>query len=146
MASLAVRITIVTISLVALGWTALSIRALDLDAEGREVSATVQNGEISAAELERGRNLFQDARRFHADKTPLMDEAFLLTVTRRGEEALALTETIVEDEPDNRDAWVFVYLAARAAGDRQARARAARAIRELDPRNAELILRRTFGG
>jgi hypothetical protein len=145
-ASLPFRCALVLIALAVVAWLALSIRALDLDAQGRAIVDRVRSGKISAAELERGRAAFQGARRFNADRTPLIHEAFLLMIVGRRREALALTEHIVADEPDNRDGWTFVYLAAQAAGDRATEARAVRAVRALDPQNAPVILRRRIGG
>jgi hypothetical protein len=125
---------------------AVSIRALDLDAQGRAILARAQSGKISSAELERGREAFQRARRFNADTTPSLHEAFLLANVGRDRESLALAEGVVADEPDNRDAWIFVYQAAQAVGDRATEARAARAVRALSPQNAPVILRRPSGG
>jgi hypothetical protein len=141
-ASLPVRCALLVLALAVVAWMGLSIRSLDLDAQGRAVLASVQDRKISAADLERGRSAFQRAHRFNADRTPLLDEAFLLLTVKRGREALALGERLVADEPDNRDAWTLVYLAAGDIGDRATTARAARAIEVLDPQNAERILRR----
>ena len=146
MASHLVRFAILVVSVAAVAWMALSIRALDLDAEGRSILSRAQNGKVSAAVLERGRDAFQNARRFNADKTPSLYEAFLLASVGRTAESLGLAEGVVAAEPDNRQGWIFVYRAAQAVGDRATKARAAHAVRALDPPNAPGILGPRDGG
>jgi hypothetical protein len=145
-ASVLVRCAIVVIALAVVAWLALSIRALDLEAQGQVTALRANSGKISAAEFERGRDALQRSRRFNADTTPLLDEALLLAGVGRRRKSLAIAERAVADEPENRDAWTFLYRAAHAFGDRATEARAARAIRALDPHNAPVILRPRAGG
>lgn len=146
-ASLPVRSAILVIALAVLAWSVLSIRALELDAEGRAITARAQAQRLSATEIERGLRAFDRAGRFNPDKTPALHEAFLLLIADRAGQALAVTAEVVRDEPDNRDAWTVLLRAAQALEARAIEARAARALREIDPRNAPGILgRRDRGG
>ena len=145
-ASVAIRCTLLVLSLAAVAWMALSIRALDLEAEGRAVAARAQDTQITAAELERGRSAFESARRFNADKTPALHEAFLMLTVGRVRDALALAEDVVADEPDNRGAWSVVYRTAQALDARATEARAVRALRAIDPQNARAFRSWRDGG
>ena len=108
----------------------LSFRSVELESEGEAVVATAQRGPVTADELAHGRSLLHRARRFSADQGPRIIEGVLLDSARRPEEAAAVAEHAVEDEPDNVDAWIVLYLAlSDLEGSERHTTRAAEALR-----------------
>ena len=67
----------------------------------------------------RGLDILRDARRLNADKEPEINEVILLlSVSGSTAKALALAEQVVDEEPQNVDAWFALWAASLAAGDR----------------------------
>jgi hypothetical protein len=134
MTSAVTRFALVAIALVAGAWLALGMRAVELESDGRAVLRQAQAGPITPGEVSRGQDLFRRARRFSADKGPLVNESLLLATAGRSEEAAAVAERVVGDEPDNLEAWIVLHLATRGApGQRKRAARALRMVRVLNP-------------
>ena len=121
----------------------LSLRSVELESEGEAVIVRAQRGPITADELNRGRSLLHRARRLSADQGPRIDEGVLLDSARRPEQAAAVMERVVEDEPDNFDAWMVLYLALidvdDEARDTARAAEALRMVRSLNPLSRRVI-------
>jgi hypothetical protein len=132
-----VRFALVAVAVAAGAWIVLSLRSVELGSEGQAVVARAQRAPITADELNRGRSLLQRARRFSVDQDPRIAEGVLLDSARRPEQAAAVAERVVEDEPDNVDAWLVLYLALSdlegATRDTGRAAEALRMVRSLNP-------------
>ena len=132
-----VRFVLVAIALIAGAWIVLSLRSVELESDGEAVVATAQRGPITAHELAHGRSLLHRARRFSADQGPRIIEGVLLDSARRAEQAAAVAERVVKDEPDNVDAWIVLYLALSdlegSERDATRAAEALRMVRRLNP-------------
>jgi predicted Zn-dependent protease len=135
------RCTLVAVALLVAAWLALSLRSTRLEADGREVVERAQRGPVTHAEVEQGLDDLRRARRFNADQDVRLAEVALLTEAGRADEAAVLAKRVVADEPDNLDAWVFLYLGAVLKGDDARRARALRAVENLNPQLAERLRR-----
>jgi tetratricopeptide (TPR) repeat protein len=133
MASVVIRVALVAVALFAGAWLVLGVRSLDLQSEGRAVLARAQSGTVSPDDVRGAQSQFRRARRLNADKTPLLDEAFLLSATGRRREGIAIADRLVEEEPDNLEAWIVVYLGSRQLGDSERAAEALRRVRALNP-------------
>jgi hypothetical protein len=123
----------VVVALLVGAWLVLSLRANALQARGEAVLERARSGEATNAQLERGRDLLRQARRFNADKRPLLDEALLLSSVGRHATASVVIDKLVEEEPDNFEAWVVVYLGALEAGHETRAREAYRKVRALNP-------------
>jgi hypothetical protein len=132
-ASVLTRCALVAVALLAGAWLVLGVRSIDLQSDGRAVLARAQSGALATDELRRGQSLFRRAREFNADKTPLLDEAFLLSAAGRRREGIAAAERLVAEEPDNVDGWIVVYLGSRELGERERAAQALSRLRALNP-------------
>lgn len=139
MASILTRGALAAVALLAGAWLVLGVRALDLQADARSVFSRVQSGTVAADEVRHAQSLFRRARRWNADKTVRLDEASLLAVTGRRHEGISLAERLVEEEPDNLDGWIVVYLGSRRLGDSQRAAQALRRVRALNPLAGEVL-------
>jgi hypothetical protein len=132
-ASVLTRCALVAVALLAGAWLVLGVRSLDLQSDGRAVLTRAQSGTVPADEVRRAQSQFERARRLNADKTPLLDEAFLLSATGRRPEGIAVAQRLVEEEPDNVDGWIVVYLGSLELGHSQRAAEALRRVRALNP-------------
>jgi hypothetical protein len=130
------RSVLVAVALLALAWLGVGLRASRLEAQGREVVERAQRGELSRAEVSDGLDTLRRATRFNADQEPRIAEVALLTEAGRNDEATAIARRITQDEPDNIDAWVVLYLGAVLTGDDTRRERALRALDGLNPQLA----------
>jgi hypothetical protein len=143
MGTVLIRSALIAIALLAGAWLVLSFRSLELESKGQAVATKAQRGPITADELSRGRSLLHRARRFSVDQGPRIVEALLLDSARRPEQAVAVAERVVDDEPDNVYAWIVQYLALRdlkgAASDPRRAARALRMARSLNPLAGEVL-------
>jgi hypothetical protein len=139
--SIAARVVLVVAAVLAVAWLAVGLRAVELQADGESLlsSATAQRG--ASGEVREGRELLERARRFNADMAPLIAQSRLLTLLGRVRDARAAAEEAVSTEPDNVDSWIALYVVSRAARDEDARARALREIRRLNPIAAEAFQR-----
>jgi hypothetical protein len=137
------RLALIAIALVAGAWIVLSLRSVELESEGQAVLARAQSGPITADEVNRGRSLLRRARRFSADQGPRLVEAVLLDSARRPELAAAVAERVVEDEPENVDAWIVLYLARSdlegPARDTRRAAEALRMVGSLNPLAGDVL-------
>jgi hypothetical protein len=121
---------LVAAALLVIGWLALSLRALDLEAEGKATLKRANRAPIPLAEVREAQDALQRARRFNADQRPLLVEASLLAAVGRRAEAAALVQRVIEQEPENDQAWFMAYV---TAADRERAAQARRRVRELNP-------------
>jgi hypothetical protein len=127
------RSALVLLALLAISWLALSLRGTRLEAQGGEVVDQAQRGEISRDELDAGLEDLRRARRFNADKQPILREAALLADAGRHQEAVALAEEVVASEPENLDGWILLYLGALVTDDKRRAARALGKLQDLNP-------------
>lgn len=140
------RSALVALALLVVAWLALALRATRLEAEGREVVDRAQRGDISDAEVNAGLDTLRRARRFNEDNEPRLAEAALLADAGRLAAATAVAERVVDDEPENLEGWVVLYLGAAATGDMQRSARALRTLITLNPQLAERVRSRVSDG
>ena len=136
-----VRATLVAVALVAAGWLIAGLRATDAESEGAAI-VNSPRGKISPDEVRRGLDILRDARRFNADKEPEINQVILLlSVSGSTSKALALAEQVVDEEPQNVNAWFALWAASLAAGDRARADRGISEVRRLDPLRARALER-----
>jgi cytochrome c-type biogenesis protein CcmH/NrfG len=133
------RFALVAVALVAVAWLGLSLRATRLEADGQELVQAGQRQPLGPAEVSEGLDILRRAQRFNEDSAPRLAEAALLAGAGRHDEAIAAAERVVEDEPDNLEGWVVLYLGGAATENRSLATRALRAISRLNPQLAERI-------
>lgn len=139
MAPAVLRCALVVVALLAEAWLLLGLRMVELEAQGREVRSEAQRGRVTADEVRHGQDLLHRARRLNADSGPLYEESLLLLNAGRRREAAAAARRLVEEEPDNLDGWILVYLIPRG---RQLGEEALRRVRALSPLAAESVVNR----
>ncbi|MEA2364199.1 MAG: hypothetical protein QOD71_3344 [Thermoleophilaceae bacterium] len=112
-------------------WLLVSYRGVTLEAQGQALLDRAHNQGITAAELSRGRQELDRARRFSADTSPLLTEGQLLDATRDRVGAARIATRLTKEEPENVGAWFLAYF---TAGPDKARAKhALRELRRLNP-------------
>jgi tetratricopeptide (TPR) repeat protein len=131
------RFALVAVAFAAIAWLALGLRAIHLEAEGRQVLENAQRGEITRSELQEGLDLLRRAQRANPDKDPRLAESVLLIEAERENAAITLAERVMADEPENLEGWLVLYLAAIRTGDRPRAARVLRRIEHLNPQVAD---------
>jgi hypothetical protein len=125
-----VRAAILALALLAVGWLLLSLRALDSQADAEAIVERGNDRPLTPAEVRRGRDLLERARRLRADKGPVLTEVQLLLRARRRAEAAAVAREATDAEPESFEAWL---LALSAAPDRPSWLRARRQVLRLNP-------------
>jgi hypothetical protein len=133
--SAATRFALVTIALLAGAWLALGVRALDLESD----ATTERSRTVTPDPVSRAQDSLQRARFMSVDKAPLLNEGLLLFAAGRRTEGLALVERVVEEEPDNLDAWVALYPIYSTSGDPKGAAHALRRVSALNPLVADAL-------
>jgi hypothetical protein len=133
------RAALLVLALIAGAWLVAGYRSLVLEARGEAILEESKRAELPPGELERGRDYFERARRLNADNTPLLDESLLLAYEGHHDEAVALAEQVVAEEPENLDGWISVYLTSLGAKHPRRAAVALREIRRLNPRAAAAL-------
>jgi hypothetical protein len=133
------RCMIVLVALLVVAWLALSLRATHLEGEGKEVVERAEQDAVPKAEVEAGLDSLRRARSFNMDSDARLAEAALLAGAGRGAEAIAVAERVVENESENLEAWVLVYLSAAFASDERRAARALRRVEILNPQLADRL-------
>jgi predicted Zn-dependent protease len=126
-----VRVALVVVAVLALGWLVVQERATVLQRRG--VSAA---GHLAVpGNAARAERAFRDARFLNPDTDPDVGRAVLYLARKQRGRAKALLDGVLRKEPDNLTAWAVLYSVSR---DRDAatarRALAARA--RLDPLSA----------
>ncbi len=135
-----VRVALVVVALLASAWLAAGLRAIELESEAQTVLDRVSE-RPPQADIERAIDNLRDARRYNADKTPDVNRALLLWQGGRLEQATALGERVVADEPLSVEGWFALWAISLQAGDRQRAARVIAQLRELDPLRARTLER-----
>jgi hypothetical protein len=120
------RAALVVVAVVACVWLLAGLRSSRLLADGERPLDTAQ---VPQAEIERRRDLLEDARRFNPDPTPEIREAQLLVVADRDRAAVRLLEDVVEREPENYEAWLGLRQAAVTVAPRLSREATREALR-----------------
>jgi hypothetical protein len=151
--SVVVRGALVAVAVLLLAWLALSLRAVELSADGAAVLKRARVGEglgrahgISHAEAQRGLDLLRRAQRFNADSQPLLDETSLLIVMGKPREAMTVARRVLADEPENVIAWTLLIVSSRRVGDTTTATQAALRVRALNPLFARTLTRPPTGG
>ena len=103
------RAALVVVAVVACVWLVVGWRSSHLVADAERPSGSAK---IDAAELERRRDMLDDARRWNPDPTPDIREGQLLVIADRDREAVRLLQEVVEREPENYEAWLVLRQAA----------------------------------
>ena len=94
---------------------------------------------LTPAEVRAGLDTLRRARQFNDDSEARLTQAALLAQQVRGREAIAVAERVVEDEPENLDAWVLVYLSSAFTSDAPRAAQALRRVEKLNPQLADRL-------
>jgi predicted Zn-dependent protease len=120
------RVALVVAALAACLWLFAGLRATRLQADAdRRIPAA----QVDEAEVERKRELLEDARRFNPDPAPEIREAQLLLFIDRDREAVRLLEDVVRREPENYEAWIGLRQAALRVDPELARTATREALR-----------------
>jgi hypothetical protein len=127
-AAVIVRCSLVACALVVAAWLALSLRNNHLQAEGRELLK--YGKKPTPAQLAHAESVLEKAQRFNADRGPELGEGLVLAAADRKEQGLRVVEGVLKDEPDNLDAWYYVYI---VTPDKRRAQQALAHMRELDP-------------
>jgi hypothetical protein len=136
----------VAVALAAIAWLALGLRAIHLEAEGRQVLENAQRGQVTPSELREGLDLLRRAQRVNPDKDPRLAEVVLLIEAGRENAAIDLAERVMADEPENLEGWLVLYFAAIRTGDASRAVRALGRIEDLDPQVADGLRERAREG
>jgi cytochrome c-type biogenesis protein CcmH/NrfG len=132
------RLALLAAALVAAAWLVASLRASDLESRAQAVVDRVQQ-DPPQAELDRAIGDLRDARSFNADEMPLVNEALLLWQAGRMDQAAAVAERVVADEPRNVEGWFALFAILTAAGERERASHALARVRTLDPLRANVL-------
>jgi predicted Zn-dependent protease len=124
------RAALGALALVVCLWLLAGLRSSHLAAEAERPSGTMVK--INPADLERRRDMLDDARRLNPDPTPDIREAQLLIIADRDREAVRVVRKVVEREPENYEAWLVLRQAA-FRGDSALFRRATREALRLNP-------------
>jgi tetratricopeptide (TPR) repeat protein len=124
---MAARAIVAVVAVAVLGWLAVMERNTRLQASG--VAATAQQ------DFARAESDFRAARLLNPDVAPDMRRSFVYEASSRQDQAIALLEDVVRQEPDNRAAWGVIEEFTRER-DPAVSARALQQLQRLDPLNA----------
>ena len=94
---------------------------------------------LTPAEVRAGLDTLRRARQFNTDSDARLTQAALLAQRGRGREAIAIAERVVEDEPENLDAWVLLYVSSAFTSDAPGAAQALGRVQELNPQLADRL-------
>jgi hypothetical protein len=133
-----VRSLVAVVCLGAIAWLAFGLRATVLENSGRDA---LEQDRLARTELADAIDDLRAARRLNAGSGPRLVEARLLATNGRPEAAVAMALEVVDDEPENLEAWAIIHLGALATGDEALARRSLEAIRGLNPQLAERISR-----
>jgi predicted Zn-dependent protease len=129
----AARAALVAVAVVACLWLVAGLRATRLQADAdRRIPAA----QVDEQEVERKRDLLEDARRLNPDPAPEIREAQLLLFIDRDRDAIRLLQEVVDREPENYEAWLGLRQAALETDPALARQATREALR-LNPLAAE---------
>lgn len=128
------RIVLAAAALAVAGWLLGSLVAAERQREAQPIVERASRRPISEAELRRGSALLRAARRFNEDKSPVYEEAVLLTAANRAGAARKLLTQVVADEPSNVRAWTLLFALTGSPS-------ALHRIRELNPWAADALER-----
>jgi hypothetical protein len=134
------RLALLAAALVAAAWLAASLRASELESRAQVVVDRVQE-DPPQVEVDRAIDDLRDARSFNADEMPLVNEALLLWQAGRVDQAAAVAERVVADEPRNVEGWFALFAISTAAGNRERASEAIARVRALDPLRANVLER-----
>jgi hypothetical protein len=126
-----VRIALIAVAVVAAGWLAFSLRAVRLEADGREL-VPLPPKQAAPADVERMDDLMERAAKGNPDVRPQVSRGFLLAVAGEAERAIAVIEPVVRREPDNLRA-LTVLQSALSSIDPEEAERVAERIRAIAP-------------
>jgi hypothetical protein len=134
--SLLQRIAVIAVAIPIFAWLVVGLVGARLQAEAQPIVDRAARGPISEAQLAEGRDLLRRARRLSADRRPLLDGAALLAAAGRRDEAVAELDRLLDDEPENFEAWVLLFVL-----DADRRDEALRRLRDLNPWAADPLER-----
>jgi predicted Zn-dependent protease len=123
----AIRVGVIVLSVAAIAWLAVSVQSTR--AEG-ELSELVRDQRID--ELERAAELRATAERYVPGRRPSMIEATLRIQAGDHAAAIRILTDVVDDEPQNGEAWLLLARAAEQR-DPELAERAMARVRELAP-------------
>lgn len=123
------RVVVITAAAAAVLWLAHGLRALSLDAQGRD-KVRAAGSRPSAAQVASAVTLFKRAARLNADPAPDLDRATLYLRLGRERQAAALLEGIVAANAGNVRAWTLLSTATARINPRRS-TQASRVLRGL---------------
>jgi hypothetical protein len=103
------RAALVAAALAVCVWLGAGWRSSHLVADAEQTSPGAQ---IDPADLDRRRDMLDDARALNPDPTPDIREAQLLVIADHDRQAVRVIRDVVEREPENYEAWLVLRQAA----------------------------------
>ena len=103
------RAALVAAALAVCLWLGAGWRSSHLVADAEQTSPGAQ---IDPADLDRRRDMLDDARALNPDPTPDIREAQLLVIADHDRQAVRVIRDVVEREPENYEAWLVLRQAA----------------------------------
>jgi hypothetical protein len=126
---MAQRIALALVAVLAAAWLAVSYRDARLQARAAEL-ADVPEAQLDAGTVREADDLLRRARFINPDRTLDFQRGVLVMRAGRFELAVDRLEDYLRDEPENREAWAFLWGASARTDPALAR-RALRRFREL---------------
>jgi hypothetical protein len=129
--NVALRLALLSLALVVLGWLALGMRAVRLEDQASAVIDRARAGQpVSAADVQQAESRLRSARELSPDLGPILKRGELQEALGHKPEAHLIARAAAIDEPDNLQAW---FLAWAAAPDDRAHEYALTQLRRLNP-------------
>jgi predicted Zn-dependent protease len=126
---MAQRIVLALVAVLAAAWLAVSYRDARLQARAAELT-DVPEAQLDAGTVREADDLLRRARFINPDRTLDFQRGVLMMRAGRFELAVDRIEGYLRDEPENREAWAFLWGASARTDPALAR-RALRRFREL---------------
>jgi hypothetical protein len=130
---MAVRVGLVVLSLLAVGWLSAELRATRAEKQAHAI-VFGSPGPLSSTDKRRVSRLLDDAGRLNPDTEPDIDRTWLLSLRyKRPAAARRVLEGVLRREPRNLEAWGVLRLVALGAHDPRGAARARAHLLRLAP-------------
>jgi hypothetical protein len=135
LAAALLRCALVAIALAVVAWLVLSLRAVELQSDAAATLERARSGAVSQDDVLRARSSLRSARRLSVDRGSMILESILLAATSQREEAIAMAERVVAEEPASMEGWRLLYQLTEAT-DEQRAAEALERVAALNPHAA----------
>jgi hypothetical protein len=129
--SVAVRSSLAVLAVLALAWLGVLLRDHYVGRSAGEGIAAAKS--LSTAAHERRIERLKDAELLNPDSSWDIAQGSYWALNERPRRAAEAAFDVLEDEPENIEAWRIVVIAARLAGDERREAEARAKMRQLNP-------------